>query len=322
MNSAFVELIPTALRQILITSSDYTMTVNRMGASIISGKEISSEIQEELKDKISELKSKGVTPGLSVVLVGEDPASQVYVRMKGKMCERLGIYHETLEFPADISEEELLGVIDDLNDNDEIHGILVQLPLPDHINETKILNRIDPVKDVDGFHPVNVGRMLVGDPGFLPCTPHGIQEMLLRSGIDPEGKNVTIVGRSNIVGKPLAAILMQKKPGANATVTVCHSRTKDLPKMARQADILVAAIGVPEFVTADMVKEGAVVIDVGVNRVDDPDAKRGYRLVGDVDFEAVKEKASAITPVPGGVGPMTIIMLMKNTVLAAERTLS
>jgi methenyltetrahydrofolate cyclohydrolase (EC 3.5.4.9)/5,10-methylenetetrahydrofolate dehydrogenase (NADP+) (EC 1.5.1.5) len=242
--------------------------------------------------------------------------------MKGKACEELGLYSETIRLPANYPEEALLKLIDDLNANPKIHGILVQLPLPDHINETKVLNRIDPEKDVDGFHPVNVGRMLIGDPGFLPCTPHGIQELLIRSGNSPEGKHVVVVGRSNIVGKPVAAILMQKKKGANATVTVCHSKTKDLPSVTRMGDILIAAMGVPEFIKADMVKEGAVVIDVGVNRVDDPSSKRGYKLVGDVDFEAVKQKASAITPVPGGVGPMTIVMLMKNTVLSAEKTLA
>jgi len=293
-----------------------------MGAAIISGKDIAEEIRVELKDKVAELQSNGVIPGLAVVLVGEDPASQVYVRMKGKACEELGIYSETMRYPADLPERTLLQVIDELNENSKIHGILVQLPLPNHINETRVLERIRPEKDVDGFHPVNVGRMLIGDPGFLPCTPHGIQELLIRSGNDPGGKHVVVVGRSNIVGKPVAAILMQKKNGANATVTVCHSRTRDLPGMCRQADILVAAMGVPEFIKEDMVKEGTVVIDVGVNRVDDPSAKRGYRLVGDVDFERVKEKASAITPVPGGVGPMTIVMLMKNTILSAERTLS
>lgn len=293
-----------------------------MVASIISGKEISSEINEELKERIASLKERGVTPGLTVVLVGEDPASQVYVRMKGKACDELGLYSETRRYPEDFAEEELLKVIDELNEDPRIHGILVQLPLPKHIDENKILLRIKPEKDVDGFHPVNVGKMLIGEPGFLPCTPHGIQELLLRSGNDPEGKHVVIVGRSNIVGKPVAAILMQKKKGANATITVCHSRTKDLPAMCREGDILIAAMGVPRFIKADMVKEGAVVIDVGVNRVDDPTAKRGYRLVGDVDYEPVAEKASAITPVPGGVGPMTIVMLMMNTVISAESTLS
>lgn len=291
-----------------------------MPTKIIDGNEIANEIRNELKKRIAELRSKGVIPGLTVVLVGEDPASQVYVRMKGKSCEELGLYSETIRLPADHKEDDLLKLIDDLNANPRIHGILIQLPLPDHINETKILDRISPDKDVDGFHPVNVGRMLIGDPGFLPCTPHGVQELLVRSGNSPEGKHVVVVGRSNIVGKPVAAILMQKKKGANATVTVCHSRTKDLPSITRQGDIVIAAMGVPQFIKADMVKDGAVVIDVGVNRVDDPSAKKGYRLVGDVDFEAVKEKASAITPVPGGVGPMTIVMLMKNTVISAERT--
>lgn len=291
-----------------------------MPTKIIDGNEIANEIRDELKKRIAELRSKGVIPGLTVVLVGEDPASQVYVRMKGKSCEELGLYSETIRLPADHKEEDLLKLIDDLNANPRIHGILIQLPLPDHINETKILDRISPDKDVDGFHPVNVGRMLIGDPGFLPCTPHGVQELLVRSGNSPEGKHVVVVGRSNIVGKPVAAILMQKKKGANATVTVCHSRTKDLPSITRQGDIVIAAMGVPQFIKADMVKDGAVVIDVGVNRVDDPSAKKGYRLVGDVDFEAVKEKAAAITPVPGGVGPMTIVMLMKNTVISAERT--
>jgi len=291
-----------------------------MPTKIIDGNEIANEIRDELRKRIAELRSKGVIPGLTVVLVGEDPASQVYVRMKGKSCEELGLYSETIRLPADHKEDDLLKLIDDLNANPRIHGILIQLPLPDHINETKILVRISPDKDVDGFHPVNVGRMLIGDPGFLPCTPHGVQELLVRSGNSPEGKHVVVVGRSNIVGKPVAAILMQKKKGANATVTVCHSRTKDLPSITRQGDIVIAAMGVPQFIKADMVKDGAVVIDVGVNRVDDPSAKKGYRLVGDVDFEAVKEKAAAITPVPGGVGPMTIVMLMKNTVISAERT--
>jgi methylenetetrahydrofolate dehydrogenase (NADP+)/methenyltetrahydrofolate cyclohydrolase len=293
-----------------------------MVAEIISGKEVSSEIKEELKGRIASLKEKGVIPGLVVILVGEDPASQVYVRMKGKTCEELGLYSDTKRFPEDLPEDELLKLIDELNEDPRVHGILVQLPLPKHIDENKVLLRIKPEKDVDGFHPVNVGKMLIGEPGFLPCTPHGVQELLKRSGNDPEGKHVVIVGRSNIVGKPVAAILMQKKKGANATVTVCHSRTKDLPAMCRQADILIAAMGVPKFVKEDMVKEGAVVIDVGVNRVDDPEAKRGYRLVGDVDFEPVAAKASAITPVPGGVGPMTIVMLMMNTVISAENTLS
>lgn len=288
-----------------------------MVAKIISGKEIAESIRSEIKVKVEELKGKGITPGLAVVLVGEDPASQVYVRAKGKACDKLGIYSDTFKLPAETSEEELLKLIDKLNADEKIHGILVQLPLPKHINEDKVLMAIDPDKDVDGFHPINIGRMLVGTDCFLPCTPHGVQELLIRSGNDPEGKHVVIVGRSNIVGKPVAGILMQKKPGANATVTIAHSRTKNLAEITRTADILVAAIGKPEFIKADMVKEGVVVIDVGVNQVGTtPEGKR--ILKGDVDFEAVKEKASAITPVPGGVGPMTITMLLMNTVKSAE----
>jgi methylenetetrahydrofolate dehydrogenase (NADP+)/methenyltetrahydrofolate cyclohydrolase len=274
-------------------------------AKIISGKEIAKSIREEIKVKVDELLSNGVTPGLAVVLVGEDPASQVYVRAKGKACDKLGIYSDTFTLPAETSEEELLKLIEKLNADDKIHGILVQLPLPKHINENKVLMAIDPDKDVDGFHPVNVGRMLVGDECFLPCTPHGVQELLVRSGNDPEGKHVVIVGRSNIVGKPVAGILMQKKAGANATVTIAHSRTKNLPELTKCADIIVAAIGKPEFIKADMIKDGAVIIDVGVNQVGTtPEGKR--ILKGDVDFDGVQDKASAITPVPGGVGPMTI----------------
>lgn len=291
-----------------------------MVAKIISGNEIAKSIREELKTKVDELKSKGVTPGLAVVLVGEDPASQVYVSAKGKACDKLGIYSDTIKLPAETSEEELLKLIDKLNADTKIHGILVQLPLPKHINEDNVLMRIDPKKDVDGFHPVNVGRMLIGAECFLPCTPHGVQQLLVRSSNDPEGKHVVIVGRSNIVGKPVAGILMQKKPGANATVTIAHSRTKNLAEITKTADILVAAIGKPEFIKPDMVKDGVVVIDVGVNQVGEtPEGKR--ILKGDVDFEGVSKKASAITPVPGGVGPMTITMLMMNTVEAAKRTL-
>ncbi len=289
-----------------------------MVAKIINGTEIAEQIRQELKGKVAELRAKGIVPGLAVILVGEDPASQSYVRMKGKACEALGIRSETVLLPADTPEEELLATVDRLNRDPNVSGLLVQLPLPKHIDENKVINLIDPNKDVDGFHPINVGRMLIGEPGFLPATPHGIQEMLVRSGNDPEGKHVVVVGRSNIVGKPVAAILMQKKRGANATVTVCHSKTRDIGSMTRQADILIAAMGVPRFIKADMVKEGAVVIDVGSNRVEDPSSKKGYRFVGDVDYEAVREKASAITPVPGGVGPMTIAMLMQNTVIAAR----
>jgi methylenetetrahydrofolate dehydrogenase (NADP+)/methenyltetrahydrofolate cyclohydrolase len=290
-----------------------------MVATVIKGPGIAEQIKHELRVRIAELQARGVTPGLAVVLVGEDPASQQYVRNKAKACEELGINSRTILLPDDTPEDRLLTVVDELNRDPTIHGFLVQLPLPKHIDENKVILRIDPAKDADGFHPINVGRMLIGNPLFLPATPHGIQEMLVRSGHDPDGKHVVIVGRSNIVGKPVAAILMQKKKGANATVTVCHSRTKDLAAIVRTGDIVVAAIGSPRFITADMIKPGAVVVDVGTNRVDDPSAKKGYRWVGDVDFGAVAEKASAITPVPGGVGPMTIVMLMKNTVAAACR---
>ncbi len=289
-----------------------------MTAQIISGKELAKEIRAELKDEVVQLKEKGITPGLAVILVGEDPASQVYVRNKGKACEKLGIHEVTETLPADTPEEELLALVEKFNKDPAYHGILVQLPLPKHINESKVLYAIDPMKDVDGFHPVNVGKLMIGDPFFLPCTPNGIQEMIIRSGNDPARKHVVVVGRSNIVGKPIANILLQKKDGANATVTICHTGTDDIAKFTREADIVIAATGWPNTVTADMVKDGVVVIDVGVNRVDDATKKRGYRLVGDVDFEGIKEKAAAISPVPGGVGPMTITMLMKNTIRAAK----
>jgi methylenetetrahydrofolate dehydrogenase (NADP+)/methenyltetrahydrofolate cyclohydrolase len=290
-------------------------------AKIISGKEIAAEIRADLKPEVEQLKAdKGVTPGLAVVLVGEDPASQVYVRMKGKACGEMGMHSETITLPDTTSEDELLATVDRLNEDPKIHGMIVQLPVPDHINSTKVLERIDPRKDVDGFHPVNVGKILVGDDsGFPPATPFGVQQMLIRAGVDTAGAHVVIVGRSNIVGKPVASLLMQKAEGANATVTVCHSRTKDIGAVTRLADILIVAIGQPEFVKGDMVRPGAVVIDVGTNRVDDATRERGYRLVGDVEFEAVKEIASAITPVPGGVGPMTVTMLIYNTVQAAKR---
>lgn len=292
-----------------------------MTFDLISGKEISSEIYTELKTRIQALKAKGITPGLAVVLVGDDPASQSYVRMKGKKCEELGMYSVTAVFPESISEEELLGKVEELNRDPLIHGFLVQLPLPKHIDENKVIDAIDPKKDVDGFHPENVGHMLIGDPIFLPATPAGIQQMLVRSGIETAGKHVVVVGRSNIVGKPIAALLMQKGKGGDATVTIVHSKTKDLPDITRQADILIAAIGKPGFITKDMVKKGVVIIDVGTNKVEDPAAPKGSRLVGDVDFENVKDLVSAITPVPGGVGPMTICMLMANTVKAAEQAL-
>ena len=288
-------------------------------ARIIDGNKIAAAIRAELVGDIAALKKKGIVPGLTVVRVGDDPASEVYVRHKRKACAELGIDSTEHHLPASCSERRLLELIESLNRDPKVHGILVQLPIPKQIDEAKVITCIDPRKDVDGFHPVNVGRMLIGDAEFLPCTPHGVQEMLMRSGYDPAGKHVVIVGRSNIVGKPLAAILMQKSSGANATVTVCHSRTKNLARVTQQADILVAAIGSPEFVKARHVREGCVVIDVGVNRIEDKTRKSGTRIVGDVAFEAVKKKAKAITPVPGGVGPMTITMLLKNTVAAAGR---
>ena len=287
-----------------------------MASRLISGTEISEQIYGELRARIAALKERGITPGLAVVLVGEDPASQTYVRMKGRKCEELGMHSVTVTLPADTPEDVLLGRIAELNADPAINGFLVQLPLPGHIDEDKVIEAIDPAKDVDGFHPVNVGRMLIGKPGFLPATPAGVMEMLRRSGVETAGKHAVIVGRSNIVGKPMAALLVQK--GADATVTVAHSRTADLGEVTRTADILIAAVGRPRFITADMVKDGAVVIDVGTNRIDDPTHPKGSRLVGDVDFEAVRDKASAITPVPKGVGPMTICMLMANAVKAAE----
>lgn len=290
-----------------------------MAAKIIRGPAVAEEIRAEVAEKVKELREKGIVPKLVVILVGEDPGSVSYVRGKATACQELGIEEDTINLPAEsTTTEELLTLIDRLNNDSTVHGILVQLPLPGHLDESAVLLAIDPKKDVDGFHPVNVGKLLIGEPDFIPCTPAGIQQMLVRSGYDPEGKHVVIVGRSNLVGKPLTAILMQKKAGANATVTLCHSRTKDLPSMTLQADILVAAIGSPRFITADMVKDGAVVIDVGVNRVADASRKRGWRLVGDTDYNAILEKAEAITPVPGGVGPMTITMLMVNTARAAE----
>lgn len=293
-----------------------------MAAKIIDGNKIAETIRGELATEIEKLKNEhGVTPGLATVLVGENPASEVYVRMKNKAAHAIGIFSEQHNLPADVPEEELLKLVEDLNLNDKIHGILVQLPLPDHIDEHKILNTILPEKDVDGFHPVNMGKLLIGEKGFRPCTPYGVQKMLVYSGIKIEGAKVVVVGRSNIVGKPIANMLLQKQDEANATVTVCHSRTKDLPSVTREADILIAAMGRPEFITADMVGEGAVVIDVGVNRVDDSSKKRGYKLVGDVKFDEVSKKCKAISPVPGGVGPMTITMLLYNTVESAKNKL-
>ena len=291
-------------------------------AEIIDGKAIANEMQQEMKAEVEELVSKGVTPGLSVILVGENPASKVYVRNKGKACERTGIYSETRHLDVETSQEEVLRNIEELNKDPKIHGILVQLPLPDHVDENEILNAIDPAKDVDGFHPVNVGKMVIGEKAFLPCTPHGILMLLSRSGIETKGKHAVIVGRSNIVGKPVANLLLQKKEGANAVVTVVHTGAPDMSIYTRQADILIAAAGRPEMIKADMVKDGVVVIDVGINRVDDPTRERGYRLTGDVDFEDVSKKASYITPVPGGVGPMTITMLLYNTIQSARQSIS
>ena len=283
-----------------------------MAATLIKGSEISKQIKEELKQEVARLKEKhNLTPGLATILVGEDEASKVYVGQKEKTCKELGIHSERINLPGDTTEAKLLALVEKLNKDSKIHGILVQLPLPKHINETNVLYAIDPKKDVDGFHPVNVGKLMLGEPDFIPCTPHGIQELLIRSGVKTDGAEAVVVGRSNIVGKPIANMLLQKKKGANATVTICHTGTKDIASHTRRADILIVAAGKPKTITADMVKEGVVVIDVGVNRLE-------TGLVGDVDFETVKEKAKAITPVPGGVGPMTIAMLMLNTVQAAK----
>jgi methylenetetrahydrofolate dehydrogenase (NADP+) / methenyltetrahydrofolate cyclohydrolase len=291
-----------------------------VSARVLDGTAIAGTIRLEVAAEVARLTGSGRKPGLAAVLVGEDPASAVYVRSKGKACEEAGMHSVTIRLPAESSESELLATVDRLNRDPEIHGILVQLPLPKHINSEKVLHRIDPGKDVDGFHPVNVGKLVTGDKtAFRPATPFGVQQMLIRSGIETKGAHAVIVGRSNIVGKPMANLLIQQGAGADATVTVCHSRTRDLPSVTRQADILIAAIGKPEFVTADMVRPGAVVIDVGINRVDDPSRPRGYRLAGDVAYEPIAQIASAITPVPGGVGPMTIAMLLRNTLQAMQQ---
>ena len=287
-------------------------------AEIIDGRRIADEIKHEVKEETRRLKeTKGITPGLAVILVGDHPASQSYVRSKGKACEEAGFYSLTEYMPADMSEIALLSKIQELNHDPKIHGILVQLPLPKHIHEQKVIEAIDPRKDVDGFHPSNVGRLVIGEDCFKPCTPYGIQEMLLRSGNDPAGKHVVIVGRSNIVGKPIANILLQKKRGANAIVTVAHTGAEDLTRFTKFADILIAAIGKPNAIQGEMLKDGVVVIDVGINRVEDPSSPKGYRIVGDVHFESASKKAKAITPVPGGVGLMTVAMLLKNTLKAA-----
>lgn len=277
-------------------------------AKLLMGKEVSNRIKGELKDEVSKLKSEGITPGLAVIIVGDDPASRVYVNNKKKACEECGIYSEEYALPAETPESELLELIKKLNEKSDISGILVQLPLPKHINEETVINSIDPKKDVDAFHPVNVGKIMVGNYDFVPCTPAGVMELIKESGIDVSGKECVVVGRSNIVGKPQAMLLLHQ----NGTVTICHSRTKNLAEKTKQADILVAAVGIPKFITGDMIKEGAVVIDVGINRLENK------KLCGDVDFESAEPVAGAITPVPGGVGPMTIAMLMKNTVKAAR----
>lgn len=290
-----------------------------MSAELISGTEIAQEIRAEVAATVAEMRAKhNITPGLAVVLVGDDPASVIYVRSKERAAVEAGMVSEGITLPAETSQDEILAIIERLNADPRYHGILVQLPLPDHIGEDTIIEAVSPDKDVDGLHPYNMGLLMAGRPRFIPATPAGIQQMLIRKGYDPEGKNVVVCGRSNIVGKPIANLLMQRSKGANATVTVCHTRTRNLPEITRQADILIAAVGKANAITADMVKEGVVVIDVGVNRVDAPERKRGYRLVGDVDFEAVSQKAAAITPVPGGVGPMTIAMLLQNTTDAAR----
>jgi methylenetetrahydrofolate dehydrogenase (NADP+)/methenyltetrahydrofolate cyclohydrolase len=288
---------------------------------IISGKDLSRTMRAEIAEEAAAFtRETGVRPGLVTVLVGEDPASQLYVRMKGKAADQANFMSRSMVLPETTSQDELIGVIAGLNADPEVHGILVQLPLPDHIAEKAVIDALDPAKDVDGFHPVNTGRLSAGDVDVLaPCTPAGVVELLLRSGYDPAGKHVVVVGRSNIFGKPLAQLLLRRGRGGDATVTVAHSRTADLGSLTRQADIVVAAVGRPELITRDMVKPGAVVIDVGVNRIDDPTSEKGYRVVGDVAFDEVAEVAEAITPVPGGVGPMTITMLLANTLEAARR---
>lgn len=290
-----------------------------MSAKILDGKAIAQEFRAELKAKTAELKKQGIVPGLGVLLVGDDPASRSYVTAKEKACEETGLYSREVKLPASASHAEILQIVENFNTDDQIDGILVQLPLPDSSMEQSVIEAINPDKDVDGFHPVNVGRMMLGLPAFLPCTPHGVLQILKRSGIKTSGAHVVVIGRSNIVGRPLVNLLSQKSELGDATVTMCHTRTKNMKELTLQADIIVAAVGRPNTVTADMVKPGAVVIDVGVNRIEDAAKKNGFRLAGDVDFSAVAEKASAITPVPGGVGPMTITMLLANTVESAVR---
>lgn len=290
-----------------------------MSAQLIDGKSISADIRNELKHRIADLNKRGIIPGLGVILVGDDPASKSYVAAKERACESIGIYSDDNRYSSKIKENDLLDKIESLNNDPKIHGILVQLPLPSHINSTLVLNAITPDKDVDGFHPVNVGKMMIGEDSFLPCTPHGIIQLLKRCNIETKGKHAVVIGRSNIVGKPIANMLFQKNMDTNATVTICHTSTNNLKDFTRNADIIIAASGQPNTLTSDMVKPGVVIIDVGVNRVEDLSKKNGFRLVGDVDFNGLFDIASAITPVPGGVGPMTITMLLYNTVKSAEK---
>ena len=290
-----------------------------MSAQLINGKSISADIRNELKHRINNLNKSGIIPGLGVILVGDDPASKSYVAAKERACESIGIYSDDNRYSSKITETDLLDKIESLNNDPKIHGILVQLPLPSHINSTLVLNAIRPDKDVDGFHPVNVGKMMIGEDSFLPCTPHGIIQLLRRCNIQTRGKHAVVIGRSNIVGKPIANMLFQKNMDTNSTVTICHTSTNNLKDFTRTADIIIAASGQPNTLTCDMVKPGVVIIDVGVNRVEDVSKKNGFRLVGDVDFDGLFDIASAITPVPGGVGPMTITMLLYNTVKSAEK---
>jgi len=290
-----------------------------MTATLIDGKAVAQDIRGKLKSEVAELRKRGIVPGLGVVLVGDDPASKSYVTAKERACEEIGIFSDDNRLPATTTQAQLLALIDQMNRDPKINGILVQLPQPKHIDESAVLMAINPDKDVDGFHPVNVGRMVIGEKAFLPCTPHGCIQLLLHSGVKIDGAHVVVVGRSNIVGRPVAILLSQKSPLGNATVTMCHTRTRDLGAFTRQADIIIAAAGRPNTITADMIREDAVVIDVGVNRIEDKSKTSGFRLVGDVDFEGCRQKASLITPVPGGVGPMTITMLLHNTVESAKR---
>ncbi len=293
-----------------------------MTAEVIDGVAMAAEIRAEVAEGVAEVKAKhGVTPGIAVVLVGDNPASAIYVRNKDRAATEAGMEAQICRLPAEATQDEVLGQVSKINEDPRIHGMIVQLPLPDQVSEETVIEAINPDKDVDGLHPANMGRLMAGMARFVPGTPAGVQQMLIRTGHDPSGQHVVICGRSNIVGKPLANLLMQRLEGANSTVTVCHTRTRELVDLTRQADVIVAAMGVPEFVTGDMVKEGVVAIDVGINRVDAPERKRGYKLVGDIHYESVAEKAAAITPVPGGVGPMTIAMLLNNTLKATRRSI-